>query len=229
MRLPHLAMAGLLLVCDSSMAAEDSNIYIEFLWSRTPADAIARQQTRQFVMTGDHEHQICVAANATTDDVGGLQLELRDADGKRVSLQRHDDYRGAKRCYRADFAGGGRAGDWTVQVVLGNGGTNTATIRVDPRLEDSPLFQQRGVPYVAGRPNYDASIPPEQWSGRLVWAMDVDPQGKVTGVEVEVAEGIGERLRERAIAAGYLTLFPPDPERASTPLRWRRTLSFAPQ
>ncbi|MEA5666014.1 hypothetical protein VA603_00490 [Stenotrophomonas sp. MH1] len=228
MRMHHLAVPVLLWLCGPA-AAQDSPIYIEFLWSRTPADAIARQQTRQFVMTGDHEHQICVAANATTDDVGGLQLELRDADGKRVSLHRYDDYRGAKRCYRADLGIGGRPGDWTAHVLLGDGGTNTATIRVDPSLEDSPLFQERGIPYVAGRPNYDASIPPEQWSGRLVWAMDVDPQGKVTHVEVEVAEGVGERLRDRAIAAGYLNLFPPDPGRAGTPLRWRRTLDFAPQ
>lgn len=228
MRMHHLAVPVLLSLCGPA-AAQDSPIYIEFLWSRTPADAIARQQTRQFVMTGDHEHQICVAANATTDDVGGLQLELRDAGGKQVSLHRYDDYRGAKRCYRADLGVGGRPGDWTAHVLLGDGGTNTATIRVDPSLEDSPLFRERGIPYVAGRPNYDASIPPEQWSGRLVWAMDVDPQGKVTHVEVEVAEGVGERLRDRAIAAGYLSLFPPDPGRAGTPLRWRRTLDFAPQ
>ncbi|WP_243350439.1 hypothetical protein [Stenotrophomonas acidaminiphila] len=221
-------MPFLLSLCGPA-AAQDSSIYIEFLWSRTPADALARQQTRQFVMTGDHEHQICVAATAATGDVGGLQLELRDADGERVSLQHHDDYRGAKRCYRADLGSGGRPGDWTAHVVLGDGGSNTATIRVDPRLEDSPLFQQRDVPYVAGRPNYDASIAPEQWAGRLVWAMDVDPQGKVTHVEVEVAEGVGERLRDRAIAAGYLSLFPPDPGRAGTPLRWRRSLDFAPR
>ncbi|AUZ56244.1 hypothetical protein B1L07_15455 [Stenotrophomonas acidaminiphila] len=59
--------------------------------------------------------------------------------------------------------------------------------------------------------------------------MDVDPQGKVTHVDVEVAEGVGERLRDRAIAAGYLSLFPPDPGRAATPLRWRRSLDFAPR
>ena len=228
MRARRLVVPFLLSLCGPA-AAQDNSIYIEFLWSRTPADALARQQTRQFVMTGDHEHQICVAATAATGDVGGLQLELRDADGKRVSLQRHDDYRGAKRCYRADLGSGGRPGDWTAHVVLGDGGSNTATIRVDPRLEDSPLFQQRDVPYVAGRPNYDASIAPEQWAGRLVWAMDVDPQGKVTHVEVEVAEGVGERLRDRAIAAGYLSLFPPDPGRAGSPLRWRRSLDFAPR
>lgn len=228
MRSRQLVVPLLLSLCGPA-AAQDSGIYIEFLWSRTPADALARQQTRQFVMTGDHAHQICVAGTAATGDVGGLQLELRDADGKRVSLQRHDDYRGSKRCYRADLGSGGRPGDWTAHAVLGDGGSNTATIRVDPRLEDSPLFQQRDVPYVAGRPNYDASIAPEQWGGRLVWAMDVDPQGKVTHVEVEVAEGVGERLRDRAIAAGYLSLFPPDPGRAATPLRWRRSLDFAPR
>ncbi|HGK7305478.1 TPA: hypothetical protein ACJ509_003382 [Stenotrophomonas maltophilia] len=57
--------------------------------------------------------------------------------------------------------------------------------------------------------------------------MDVDAAGKVTDVEVETAEGIGERLRERALAAGWLTRFGPDPARAQTPLRWRRTLEFA--
>ena len=105
MRARRLVVPFLLSLCGPA-AAQDNSIYIEFLWSRTPADALARQQTRQFVMTGDHEHQICVAATAATGDVGGLQLELRDADGTPVSLQRHDDYRGAKRCYRADLGSG---------------------------------------------------------------------------------------------------------------------------
>ncbi|MCL7714711.1 hypothetical protein K5L01_08655 [Stenotrophomonas sp. CPCC 101365] len=59
--------------------------------------------------------------------------------------------------------------------------------------------------------------------------MEVDPEGRVTHVEIEVAEGIGEHLRDRAFAAGYMSLFPPDPARAATPLRWRRSLSFAPE
>ncbi|SBV37273.1 conserved hypothetical protein [uncultured Stenotrophomonas sp.] len=115
------------------------------------------------------------------------------------------------------------------KVRLGDGRTQEARIRVDPRIEDSPYYLERGVPYVVGRPNYDGAIPAAEWSGRLVWAMDVDPQGRVTHVEVEVAEGVGERIRDRAIAAGYLSLFPPDPARAATPLRWRRSLSFAPE
>jgi len=230
MRFRVLPMLGLLLLSGNAVA-EAEDIYIEFLWSKAPADALARQQTRQFVMQGQHEHQICVAANAKPTDVGGLQIEMLDADGKRVSLQQHDDYRGSKQCYRADLgadlAEAGAAGDWTARVNLGDGRTQRASIRVDRTLEESPQFLDRGQPYVAGRPNYDASIPPEQWVGKLVWAVDVDPQGRVTHVEVEVAEGVGERLRERAIAAGYLSLFPPDPARATVPLRWRRTLQFA--
>ncbi|RZZ84980.1 hypothetical protein EA656_15610 [Pseudoxanthomonas winnipegensis] len=58
--------------------------------------------------------------------------------------------------------------------------------------------------------------------------MTVDPQGQVTNVEVEVAEGVGARIKDRAIQAGYMTLFPPDPDRATKPLIWRRTLEFAP-
>jgi hypothetical protein len=44
---------------------------------------------------------------------------------------------------------------------------------------------------------------------------------------VEHAEGVGERLRERALAAGWLSRFGPDPARQAKPLRWRRTLQFA--
>ncbi|MEN5209208.1 hypothetical protein ABE493_13915 [Stenotrophomonas terrae] len=208
--------------------AEDSSIYIEFLWSKPPAGALARQQVRQFVTEAGHDHRICVAANAKAADVGGLQLEVLDARGARMSLQQHPDYVGTKQCYPADLGRDGVAGDWTVRARLGDGRSKDASLRVDHRLQDSPRYQLRSEPYVVGRPNYDASIPPEQWSGRLVWAVDVDPQGRVTQVEVEVAEGVGERLRERAIAAGYLTLFPPDPGRAARPLRWRRELSFAP-
>ncbi|MCD7099563.1 hypothetical protein [Stenotrophomonas sp. MMGLT7] len=227
MKVRHLVAVGLMSAICGSGVAKDVDIYIEFLWAKPPAGAIARQETRQFVSEGSHDHQVCIAANAEPTDVGGLQLEFLDAKGSRVSLERHPDYRGAKHCYPANLGKHGVPGEWTVRAVLGDGREQSARIRVDPRIEDSPQYRMRNVPYVAGRPNYDASIPPEEWVGRLVWAMDVDPQGKVTHVEVEVAEGVGERLRDRAIAAGYLTLFPPDPGRAAAPLRWRRTLSFA--
>ncbi|QTH25297.1 hypothetical protein XcfCFBP6166P_23795 [Xanthomonas citri pv. phaseoli var. fuscans] len=58
--------------------------------------------------------------------------------------------------------------------------------------------------------------------------MKVNTEGKVTEVSVVTAEGVGSKLRDRAIAAGYLSLFFPDKQRESKPLVWRRQLSFAP-
>lgn len=218
----------LMLISASAAArAADEDIYIEFLWSKTPGGALARQETRQFVTEGEHDPQICVAANAAPTDVGGLTLELSDANGARVWQQTHADYRGSKRCYRVVLGHDAASGMWTAQVRLGDGRSGSRQIRVDRRIEDSPYYQERSVPYVAGRPNYDASIPAAEWVGRVAWVMAVDPQGRVTEVEIESAEGVGERLRERAIAAGYLSLFPPDPERAIMPLRAQRSLSFA--
>lgn len=225
---PHRIAAAIVLLAITGIAsADDTDIYIEFLWSKPPADAIARQQTRLFVTEGKHDHQICVAATASPADVGGLWIEWLDANGKRVSSEQHPDYQGVKRCYPVNFGKGGAAGEWTAKARLGDGRKGEERIRVDLSVESSPYYRERGVPYVVGRPNYDPSIPPEQWKGRLVWAMDVDPRGQVTHVDVEVAEGVGERLRERAIAAGYLSLFPPDPARADKPLRWQRELKFA--
>ncbi|WP_237761440.1 hypothetical protein [Xanthomonas oryzae] len=51
----------------------------------------------------------------------------------------------------------------------------------------------------------------------------------MTEVTVVTAEGVGLKLRSRAIAAGYLSLFFPDKRRARAPLLWRRELSFEPE
>ena len=223
----RIAAAGLLLILASPVAVAAEDVYVEFLWAPTPADALARSQTQLFIADGHRDHRICVAANLVDTDVAGLHIDIRDAKGVQVSRTAHEDYRGRKKCYAADLGSTGAAGMWTVDAVLGDGRRGSAQIRVDPTLEASPLYLRHDQPYVAGRPNYDASIPPAEWVGKLVWAMDVDAAGKVTHVEVETAEGIGERLRERALAAGWLTRFGPDPARAQTPLRWRRTLEFA--
>lgn len=208
--------------------ARSQSIYIEFLWSKPPKDSIARQETIQFLTQGKHDHQICVAANFSDTDVGGLSLDVLDASGKQVSHEDHPEYRGVKHCYLANLGSGGHWGMWTITAKLGDGRSGSAEIRVDPRIEESPLFLDKNAPYIVGRPSYDRSIPPQQWQGRLVWAMTVDSRGKVTHVDVEIAEGVGERIKDRAIVAGYLTVFSPDPNRSTTPLIWRRELSFAP-
>ncbi|WP_277381207.1 energy transducer TonB [Stenotrophomonas maltophilia] len=223
----RIATAGLVLLLAIPAARAADDVYVEFLWSPTPVDALARSQTQLIIADGQHDHRICVAADLDDTDVGGLQIEIRDAKGGRVSRTAHEDYRGRKKCYEANLGTSGAAGMWTVDAVLGDGRRGTAQIRVDHRLETSPLYLRHDQPYVAGRPNYDASIPPAEWVGTLVWAMDVDAEGNVTHVEVEHAEGVGERLRERALAAGWLSRFGPDPARQGKPLRWRRTLQFA--
>ncbi|MEG2804957.1 hypothetical protein [Stenotrophomonas sp.] len=224
------AWVGLLLWVPLAVsAAEADALYIEFLWASPPAGALARQQTRQFVTEGAFAHQICVAAEARDKDVGGLTLDIADATGAPMSRHVFADYRGRKRCFPADLGHGGAPGLWRVGVALGDGRQAEAMIRVDRRIEASPYLREPGIAYVYGRPNYDAGIPAEQWVGRVEWQMDVDAQGRVTHVQVVSAEGVGERLRERAIAAGYISLFPPDPARLTTPLQVRRSLSFAPE
>ncbi|HFK2945456.1 MULTISPECIES: hypothetical protein [Stenotrophomonas] len=223
----RVAAVGLLMVLVSPAVQASDDVYVELLWSPTPADAIARSVAYQFVADGLHDHRICVAAGGEDADVGGLELTIRDANGVRISQVRHDGFRGRKTCFPADLGTAGTAGTWTVDAVLGDGRTGKAAVRVDHRLEESPLYLGHDGPYVAGRPNYDPSVPAAEWVGKLVWVLDVDAEGKVTRVEVEVAEGVGERLRARAMAAGWLSQFGPDPARATKPLRWRRTLEFA--
>lgn len=208
-------------------AGSSEPIYIEFLWASTPAGALARQQTRQFVLDGGPVHQVCVAANADDTDVQGLTLAIRDAAGTEVSRSTHADYRGRKQCFPAPLGHDGAPGQWTVDTWLGDGRHASASVRVDRKLDDSPYMRDPAIAYVYGRPNYDADIPPAHWVGRVEWQMDVDPQGRVTHVDITAAEGVGTRLRDRAIAAGYISLFPPDASRTDSPLRARRVLSFA--
>ncbi|WP_349811868.1 hypothetical protein ABQ179_009740 [Xanthomonas dyei] len=229
-RLVLLAAAALQpAVAVAAAAAASESVYLEFLWEARPPHSIARQQTNQFLTNGQHHHQVCVATDLADTDVGGLVLKAFDASGQEVSSHQYPDYRGAKQCYGADLGHGRAPGLWTFQAKTGDGRIGESTVQVHARLEDSPLSTDPGMPYVVGRPNYDASIPQSQWSGRLVWDMTVDAQGKVTAVSVSTAEGVGLKLRDRAIAAGYLSLFFPDKQRETTPLIWRRELLFAPE
>ncbi|WP_238155912.1 MULTISPECIES: hypothetical protein [Xanthomonas] len=227
-RLVLLAAAALQPAAAAAASANES-VYLEFLWEARPPHSIARQQTIQFLTDGQHLHQICVATDLADTDVRGLMLKAFDASGREVSSHQYPEYRGAKQCYGADLGHSGAPGLWTFQAQTGDGRTGESTIQVNAKLEDSPLSTDPGTPYVVGRPNYDASIPPDQWRGRLVWDMTVDAQGTVTDVSVVTAEGVGLKLRDRAIAAGYLSLFFPDKQRENTPLVWRRELSFAPE
>ncbi|GEM_PF-225020 len=234
-RVPHPLAATLLAIAlasafnaaaDSVAETPEERLFVEFLWAATPDGAIARQPTRGFLLDGAHAHQVCIAAIHPPQAYSELRIDIIDAAGHPAGSQRHEDFRGEKRCYTARLDPRGSPGMWTFNVVLDGRQRTTGTIEVARTLDEAAFHRPSGIPYVLGRPNYDASIPPEDFVGRLVWVMDVDMDGRVTDVQVEIAEGIGERMRDRALAAGRLSLFPPDPSRAAEPLRYRRELRF---
>lgn len=223
-----LLVTGTALAMSGTASAAGVNSYVEFLWSPTPKGAIARQETRGFVLDGQQDHQVCVAVLDSDADIQVLRIDAVDAAGALVSSQRHDDFRGEKRCYEADLDPRGKAGTWTFNIHIDGVLSRARTIEVAERLDSASFYAPSQIPYVLGRPNYDASIPPDEFIGRLVWVMHVNAQGAVTQVEVEIAEGVGTLMQDRAIAAGYLSLFPPDPSRSGTVSTYRRELTFQP-
>ncbi len=122
----------------------------------------------------------------------------------------------------------GNAGEWAFKVYLDGELAATKIIEVARRLETASFYAPSLNPYVLGRPNYDPSIPPSEFIGRLVWVMHVNESGTVIKVELEAAEGVGILMKEGAIAAGYMSLFPPDPSRTKEASTYRRELTFKP-
>lgn len=208
----------------------ESQVYIEYLWAKPAVGALARQETRSFVLEPGFDHQVCVAVLAPAVQPHSLLLEAVDGSGSVVSRQTDRSYSGRKRCYPAALPADGIPGRWAYRVYLDGQPQIAASRPVDVarRLLGAPFNAPSSTPYVLGRPNYDASIQPSAFSGRLVWAMTVNRAGNVTHVQIEAAEGIGERLRARALAAGYLSLYPPDPSRAEAGAVYRRALNFRP-
>lgn len=222
------AIAGIFLYGLADTSAAKDAPYVEFLWSPTPPEAIARQPTIGFVLDGRQAHQVCVAARTSAAENRLLRIDVMDAASRLVSSRTHEDFRGPKRCYPAGLGAHGSAGQWTFNIYLDGALSATETIEVAKTLEEAPFYRASSIPYVLGRPNYDAEIPASEFIGRLVWVMDVNEGGTVTHVEVEIEEGVGKLMRDRAIAAGYLSQFPPDPSRATEPLKYRRELEFRP-
>lgn len=179
-------------------------------------------------MDADERHQVCVAAAANDIEGSFLRIDIHDAAGELVADRKYDDFSGPKRCYDVDLDANAMPGTWTFNVYLGEELGASKEIEVAKTLEQANFYQPSAIPYVLGRPNYDPNIPPDEFIGRLVWTMVVDESGAVTDVEVEVAEGVGQLMKNRAIAAGYMSLFPPDPSRVDESLKYRRELNFRP-
>jgi len=208
-------------------AASEHDVYVEFLWSPRAEGEVARRQTLVFVMDGTARHQVCLAeiassAGDASSEHKNLRIDVHDAAGELVSSNAYTDFNGSKRCYDAQLGQAGVPGKWKFEFFLGGELRGTDTIQVAKSLSEAPFYRPSSVPYVLGRPNYDTSIEPDAWKGHLVWVMEVNEDGAVTNVEVESAEGVGERIKDRAISAGYMSLFPPDPSRRGKPLKYRR-------
>lgn len=226
-----LVLAALPAAAAEESAAPERWAGIEFLWAKTPAGALARQPTLGFVNDGGHDHQVCVFAMPGTATARSLAIEAADATGGLVWRTVDDGFDGTKRCFDAQLDGRGAPGRWTYRAYFDGEAepAGSASIEVARTLEDAPFHAPSQTPYVLGRPNYDAAVSaPEDWRGRLVWLIHVDAAGAVTRVEVEVAEGVGERMRDRALAAGWLSRFPPDPSRGPEGFTYRRELKFSP-
>lgn len=196
--------------------------YIEFLWAPSAEGALARGEAFGFVLDGERDHQVCVGAVDARPRHGFLRIDVVDAAGDVVQSRHHDHFDGEKACYPADLPPSGLPGDWTFHVYLDGSLLATKTIEVAGTLDEASFHADPARPYVLGRPNYDPGIPPGEYVGRLSWIMTVDATGVVRNVEVEAAEGAGKLMEDRALAAGRLTQFPPNPSPTATPFKVRQ-------
>lgn len=220
-RISALLTAALALSSVGPVRADDS-AYIEFLWSPAPRGALARAEAFGFVMGAGQDHRICVVADAPITQSSVLRIDVKDASGHLVSSQRHDDFKGNKECYPVDLDASGAPGEWAFGVHVNDKLLATKTLEVARTLEEARFHADPSRPYALGRPNYNASIPAAEYIGKVSWIMSVDEAGAVSHVELENAVGAGKRMEDRAVAAGYITRFPPDPSRAVKPYKVRQ-------
>jgi hypothetical protein len=222
-----LLLAALALSALSGTARAADQVYLEFLWEPAAKGALARAEAYGFTLEPTQDHRVCVAALTDWRQNDILSIDVVDASGQLVAKQVHDDFHGSKRCFKAALGTTGAVGQWTFNAYINQTLAGTKMIEVAKTLKEAPFYAGGAHPYVLGRPNYDPTIPTADYFGRLVWVMHVDPAGSVSNVQVESAEGAGNRMRERAIAAGLLTKFPPDPSRAVRPLKIRQEYNLS--
>lgn len=206
-----------------------SDAYIEFLWTKTPAGAIARQETRSFALDRRFDHQVCVAILNEDIAVSSMELRAIDQSGELVSSRTYRDVDGSKRCFSADLPTTAKAGAWTYKILLNDQEDVVGERKIDVFDTVDALIAHTapGLPYVLGRPNYDSSIPPHRFDGELVWIMHINRDGTVSEVDIESASGIGIQMQPKAVAAGLMSLFPPDQSR-DPHATFRRHLSLRP-
>jgi len=208
------------------------DVYVEFLWSKTPSGALARQETRTFALEPGLDPQVCVVVSNARFAITAVDLQAVDAQGSEVTRRTYPDVDGSKRCVSAELPADATPGNWTYKVRVNGldgvaGERSIDVFKTVDALVKHVAQTMPGLPYVLGRPNYDSSIPPASYNGELIWVMHIKPDGTVSKVDVDTATGIGEVMRPSAVAAGMISLFPPDPKRAAD-ATFRRHLSLRP-
>ncbi len=230
-RLLFLTVPALLLGTATADAspAPTREAYIEFLWSKTPAGALARQETRSFALDGQFDHQVCVAILNADIVVKSIELRAIGPAGEQITSRKFNDADGRKRCVPAALPVDAPPGKWTYEVRVNDQDrvVGSQTVKVFPSVDALIADVDPGMPYVLGRPNYDSSISPDEYDGELVWIMHIRHDGTVSAVDIERAEGAGIAMRPKAIEAGLISRFPPDPAREPD-ATFRRHLSFRP-
>ena len=143
---------------DAARAANTAQV--EFLWSSIPSGALARAEAYGFVLEGNQNHLVCVVALSQESENRLLRIDVIDDSGTLVRSEIHEDFTGAKKCYKAELSSSKAVGEWTFNVFLNQKLAVTKTIEVARTLKDAGFFAYPSRPYVLGRPNYDPAILP---------------------------------------------------------------------
>lgn len=223
---------GLCMMCGTPAYAENNNLYMEFLWRPIPSGATVRLPTHGFVLDHKEDHQVCIAvieSDLNNAALHKLRVDIVNRDGAVVGNLVDDKFVGEKKCYSAiPDAYSGPSGMWEYKVYLDDVYAGEDEIEVARDISKALFYQDPKIPYVLGRPNYDHSINPSQWKGKLVWDIYVSSKGEVTEVKVVSAEGVGKKIEGRAITAGYMSLFPKNISGEGEGFVYRRELNFVP-
>lgn len=190
------------------LATSQETLYVEFLWNAPPKGASARAEALVLVKTRGQSHRICVVAPVLVPSAT-LRIEAEDSKGALVSVREYPGYDGKKRCYAPALTESGSPGNWVFRFYVDGVLVGKKSIEVAERLAEARQFSMPGAVLILGRPNYNPEIPANAYTGQIVWEMIHDRRGIVREVRVTSAVGAGEQMRERALAAGYLSRFAP--------------------
>lgn len=202
--------------------------HIEFLWEAPVPGSGARPVALGLLTRPEAPHHACWKSTRFPQRAVEVRLEIDDAQG------RHPLWVGTEtdapshvvRCRAIDLAALGVTPGMR-RVVLRFDGQVAAleTIEIADSLAAAG-FHRGDRTFFNGRTPYLSDIAPDDYIGRFVWVLTFGPDGRVIGVETEVAEGLAAtRLRTAGEAAAWLYRIGADPGKPARKLRQPYELS----